>query len=327
MKKYNLHLLIALCMILFVSCQKEEIESVTERVYSDDFYSFADESEFSQIFKNDISLSGFDISFTTQYDIYQKALLEDEKYQAYLETLSPDKLNALKKEKGNYFAYSEYTMQHKHLFKFDERPEYFMYELAVASYEPAIIHFLNQDGIVQIGDSVKRYTRNGVINAHLSDLNEILNIDPKIFDGKLNIKEYSLGRTSNSAYECETYSGNSGVEGIAVWAIYPSFNYLGTTGSGLWYGKVRVFFRSTSYKKNWLGWSKKRAYETAITNQTINIPYFLYHPSGEHQEIYYYVLQTDYLYWPDYPNYILTFHYDEVRFRGRSNVQCIIYNP
>lgn len=261
MKKYNLHLLIALCMTIFVSCQKEEIESITEEVYSKDFYSFSNVNEFDEILRNEINKSDFKTSFTTQYDIYQKALLEDEKYQAYLEGLSDKELYLIKSNKGNFFPFSEFTIANKDLFVFDDRIDHYSYDLAVAKYDPTIVHFLNEDGIIQIGDSIRRYTSRGVINAHITKLNEVLDIDNSFFDGKnLSIKEYNLGRVTggDGIWTCDAIlDKKKKIEGVAVAAVYPSFRYTGQTGSGAWYGKVSAYFKATNYKKIFLDGVKK----------------------------------------------------------------------
>lgn len=173
--------LLSIPVLITTACQEERLESMAasdgdnqkvsfnkhsnylEFKTSEAFEATLKHLETQQATSSDV-LAQFS-EFSSMNDVFEKAIREDKKYFEEMETLYERGEVTLEEVQGTHSRYTEANFDY---FLFDNDGSYYM-----NSFHPNIAKLVNKEGIVKVGDTLRRYTRHQVSFLPGGEANEI----------------------------------------------------------------------------------------------------------------------------------------------------------
>lgn len=251
------------------------------------------------------------LGFTSLKMIFNDAVDENTKYFESLERLDESSLQG-------YSKHSEYVLSHSNLFVFLEEGGI---DLKISHKEMASV--LNADGIINVGDELRKYTADAYLVSSISGLDNLRKSSlTKTYPGVRAFPVTSLRNEINSArYVTSTFSVNSctGTAGRYRVRLYEDI-YTQPIGGGTW--KLTHYFTVKSFRRYTFGGEQNfatSALEGGVSYQATwgNNARYIY-ANGTQHEIGDF-LMVDYIYSEQTPPQI-TFSYGSGR--GRDGCNC-----
>jgi len=222
-------------------------------------------------------------SFTSQRFIYEDLFDKDDVYKSKIEKLPAQEVEELKKSLGADFYYDKSVFAKKDLLEFDE----FGFSLKIHGHDPDIERFVNQDGIVQIGDSIFEYKNNFIRiipDGDYSKLSELKHLDKssreknilviEIKKTTLNLEQDgNLRLNFSGSTECKGYTSGGGQRVIGKTVIGEKImvDYMANTPyPGQTVFQPYAYLEAENQIDNVFGWSKKRTTALRIVGTNIN---------------------------------------------------------
>ncbi len=201
--------------------------------------------------------------FTSLRSIYERSIDEQEKWYSYLESLAEEERQIVMQGSDDFF-YSDFIKENSKLFVLYDSG---VYDLNLPKSVHEFIPFVNDNGLIKIGNEIYKYSENSlkiikdgddsklrflasIENSNKEHNIEVINIYERIYStaGFNNGRQNVIG--TDGIYTCDGQSGDDKVNGFLYVSIH--------VGASYYYYNVTA--KAESWRNNGIfgGWTKKR---------------------------------------------------------------------